>query len=137
MSTHYFIVVLTISLLLGCTNVQAGGYSMHTGDIDSIRVGGDDNSRVDGDVRTSNGSSAVSQREEIRAGRITPSGRSYGANADALNTIVAEDDSTQPASMLGDVPTAVRATQPGAGNTGSQKARAGNRWQSLVPGAIK
>ena len=137
MSKRYFIVVLTISLLLGCTNVQAGGFSMHTGDIDSMRVGGDDSSRADVEVRTSNGFSADSQRDESRMGRITPSGRSYGANADALNTIVAEDDSTQPASMLGDVSTAVRATQPGASNTGTLKTRTGNRWQSLVPGAIK
>lgn len=136
MSTRYFIVVLTIFLLLGCTNVQASNFSMHSGDIDSMRVGGDD-SRIDGEVRANGAFSAASQRQESRAARITPSGRSYGANADALNTIVAEDNNAQPASMLGDVSGAVRATQPGAGNAGSQKARAGNRWQSLVPGAIK
>ena len=137
MSTRYFIVVLTIFLLLGCTNVQAGDFSMHAGDVDSMRVGGDGNSQTDSEVRGGNGFSADSQRDESRAARITPSGRSYGANAEALNTIVADDDSTQPASMLGDVSEAVRATQPGASNTGSQKTRAGNRWQSLVPGAIK
>ena len=134
MSTRKFLYPLTASLgLLAATAASAGDFSMSGGmlaqaaSMDTVR-----NVTMEPTSRSALGADS-SSLPEMRGGVVTESEFGEGSsprNASGTDSDAAPAAVTTPAAGAR---TAIPVATPAVPN----RARSGNRWQSLVPGAIK